>query len=171
MQFRAEQYYRAGLERMEQARKLYLDGSAYSLAMYCGGLAVESLLRAFRWTEDASFEGRHDLADLLQSSRLLKMHDDHMRRNKASEEATRRSAMALQEAMQVVINLWHNNLRFASEAALKSHLKRIGKLQGVKGDPLKKNTLDLLDSAQTVMDQGVTLWISKTGSSKPSTRR
>ena len=51
MQFRAEQYYRVSLERMRQARKIYDDASGYALAMYCGGLAVESLLRAFRWTE------------------------------------------------------------------------------------------------------------------------
>jgi len=71
MQFTAEQYYRVSLERTKQARGLYSDGGAYSLAMYCGGLAVESLLRAFRWTEDTSFEGRHDLSDLLKASRLL----------------------------------------------------------------------------------------------------
>ena len=51
MQFTAEQYYRAGVERMKQARRIYHDGTAYSLAIYCGGLAVESLLRAFRWTK------------------------------------------------------------------------------------------------------------------------
>jgi hypothetical protein len=51
MQFRAEQFYQASLERMKQARKIYQDGEAFALAMYCGGLAVESLLRAFHWTE------------------------------------------------------------------------------------------------------------------------
>src|SRR2546423_5493409 len=82
MQFRAEQYYRASLERMEQSRRLYQDGRAFALAMYCAGLAVESLLRAFRWTEDASFEGRHDLSELLKASRLLTIHEDHLRRTR-----------------------------------------------------------------------------------------
>ena len=57
MQFRAEQYYRASLERMKQAHKIYKDGEAFALAMYCGGLAVESLLRAFRWSKETGFEG------------------------------------------------------------------------------------------------------------------
>ena len=66
--------------------------------------------------------------------------------------------------MNEVIILWHNNLRFACEASLKSFLNKLGRLQGVKGDPLKKNALDLLNASQTVMDRGVTLWTSKTKS-------
>jgi HEPN domain-containing protein len=164
MQFTAEQYYRVSLERMKQARELYQDGAAYSLTIYCGGLAVEALLRAFRWTKDASFEGRHDLSDLLRASRLLRIDDEYMRRRGALEEDIQRSGVTLRGAMNEVIILWHNNLRFACEASLKAFLNKIGRLQGVKGDPLKKNALDLLNSAQTVIDRGVTLWISKTRS-------
>jgi HEPN domain-containing protein len=162
MQFTAEQYYKAGLERMNQARNLYRDGTAYALTMYCGGLAVESLLRAFRWKEDTSFEGRHDLSDLLRASRLLRIDDEAMRRKGASEDAISRSGIVLRGAMNEVIVLWHNNLRFASEASLRAFLNKLGRLQGVKGDPLKKNALDLLNAAQRVIDRGVTLWISKT---------
>ena len=79
MQFRADEYYRVSLERMKQAHGLYQNGAAYSLSMYCAGLAVESLLRAFRWTEHTTFEGRHDLSDLLKASRLLRIDDEYMR--------------------------------------------------------------------------------------------
>ncbi len=161
MQFTAEQYYRVSLERMKQARGLYQDGGAYSLTMYCGGLAVESLLRAFRWTADTSFEGRHDLSELLKASRLLRIDDEYMRRKGASDEAIQGSGVALRGAMNEVIILWHNNLRFACEASLKASLNKLGRVKGVKGDPLKKNALDLLNAAQTVMNRGVTLWTSK----------
>src|SRR5436305_942694 len=67
MQFRAQEYYQVSLERMRQARATYREGAAFALAMYCGGLAVECLLRAFRWSEDATFEGRHVLAELLEA--------------------------------------------------------------------------------------------------------
>jgi hypothetical protein len=161
MQFRAKEYYRASLERMEQARIMYQDGRAFTLTIYCGGLAVESLLRAFRWTEDASFEGRHDLIDLLKASRLLSIDDDYMRRRRLSEGAIRESRLRLRGAMNEVIVLWHNNLRFASEASLKAFMNRIGRLQGVKGDPLKKNALDLINAAQIVINRGVVLWTSE----------
>jgi hypothetical protein len=161
MQFRAEEYYQASLERMQQAHRIYREGTSFALAMYCGGLAVECLLRAFRWTEETTFEGRHDLSELLKASRLLKIDEDFMRRRRVSEDAIRESGLKLLAAMNEVNILWHNNLRFASEASLKALLKRIGRLQGVKGDPLKKNARDLIDAAQTVINRGVALWTSK----------
>jgi hypothetical protein len=48
MQFRSEEYFRAGAERMRQARIIHQAGESYALAIYCGGLAVECTLRAFR---------------------------------------------------------------------------------------------------------------------------
>jgi HEPN domain-containing protein len=161
MQFTAEQYYQVSLERMKQAHALYQSGVAYSLAIYCGGLAVESLLRAFRWTADTSFEGRHDLSELLKASRLLRIDNEYMRRKGTSDQAIERSGVAIRAAMNEVVVLWHNNLRFASEASLRAFLRRLGRVQGVKGDPLKKNALDLLNAAQMVIDRGVALWTSK----------
>jgi HEPN domain-containing protein len=164
MQFRAEQYYQASLERMKQARKIYQEGKSFALAMYCSGLAVECLLRAFRWSEDASFEGRHDLSELLRASRLLRIDEEYLRRRRETEDTIRQSGLKLREAMNEIVILWHNNLRFASEASLKTFLSGIGRLRGIRGDPLKKSTLDLLNPAQTVIDRGVILWNSRTRS-------
>jgi hypothetical protein len=158
MIFRGEEYFRAGTERMRQARILHNAGASYALAMYCGGLAVECILRAFRWDKDTSFEGRHDLEDLLKSSKLLRIDENHMRRIGVSEFAIMEYAVVLRAAMNEVIALWHNNLRFASEASLRAFLNRIGRLRGVKGNALKKNAADLLNAAQTVVDRGVALW-------------
>jgi HEPN domain-containing protein len=48
MDFTADHYHRAALERMSQAHHLYREGVGdYALAMYTAGLAVESMLRAF----------------------------------------------------------------------------------------------------------------------------
>jgi hypothetical protein len=161
MKFRAEQYYRASLERMLQARKIWTDGDSYALSMYCAGLAVESLLRAFRWTEDTTFEGRHDLSELLKASRLLRIDDDHMRRKGASEDAIRESGLKIRSAMNEIVILWHNNMRFASESSALAFLRQVGKARDIRGDPLKKNSWDLIESAQTIVDRGVVLWTSK----------
>lgn len=93
MQFRAEQYYQASLERMEQARRNYQAGMAFALASYCGGLAVECMLRAFRWSRDSGFEGRHDLSELLRSSRLLSIDEDYLRRKGTNEEGNPRGRL------------------------------------------------------------------------------
>lgn len=87
--------------------------------------------------------------------------DAAARSSGVSETAVRASRLKLRAALNEVIALWHNNLRFASEASLKAYLKRTGRLRGVKGDPLKKNAMELIDAAQSVIDRGVTLWTSK----------
>ena len=95
MQFRAEEYYKASLERMRQANGICRDGQSFALAIYCGGLAVECLLRAFRWKEDQTFEGRHDLRELLAASRLLRIDDDQMRRKHVAEDSIRHTGLSL----------------------------------------------------------------------------
>lgn len=79
MQFRPEEYYQASLERMRQALQIQREKGNSAWAMYCGGLAVECMLRAHRWTRDTSFEGRHDLAELFKGSGMLLKNDEYMR--------------------------------------------------------------------------------------------
>lgn len=161
MKFTGEEYFRAGAERMRRARMIHGAGENYALAMYCGGLAVECILRAFRWRKDRSFEGRHDLEDLLKASALLRINEDYMRRRGVSEDEILDYVLSLRAAMNEVLALWHNNLRFASETSLRAFLHRIGRLQGIKGNPLKRSALDLLNAAQKVVDRGVALWTSR----------
>lgn len=164
MQFGAEDYYRAGVERMRQAKTAYQEGRSYALAMYCGGLAVESLLRAFRWKENQTFEARHDLTELLKASRLMAVNEGHLREKKVSDDEIRRTSVEIRTAMNEVAILWHNNLRFASESKLRAFLNQIGRLQRTKGDALKKNAFDLIDAAGIIVDRGIVLWTSKTRS-------
>ena len=161
MKFTAEEYYRAAVERMRQARTIHNSGENYALAMYVSGLAVECILRAFRWRKDRSFEGRHDLEDLLKSSELLTISDERSVKRGTSDDDKRESSKELRAAVSEVVALWHNNLRFASETSLRAFLRAKGRLHGVKGDVLKKNSADLLNSAQVIIDRGVVLWLSK----------
>jgi len=161
MQFTGEEYFRASTERMRQARMIHRAGGNSALAMYCGGLAVECLLRAFRWAKDRTFEGRHDLRDLLRASALLRINEEQMRRKGLGEDKVGESTEALRAATNEVVTLWHNNLRFASEASLRSYLNRIDRLKGIRGDALKKNASDLLEAAQIIIGRGADLWTSK----------
>jgi hypothetical protein len=161
MQFRADEYFRASIERIRQARILYKAGESYALTMYCSGLAVECLLRAFRWRKDPSFEGRHDLKELVKSSGILRIDDEQMQRKERPSNGTDDyQQITLRTALTDVTKLWHNNLRFASEASLRAFLRSVDRLRGVKGDALKKNASDLLEAAQFVIIRGEVLWIS-----------
>ena len=50
---------------------------------------------AFRWTEDPSFEGRHDLTELLRSSRLLRIDEDYLRRRGSSDDRVLKYALEI----------------------------------------------------------------------------
>jgi hypothetical protein len=158
MKFSAIEYYRAALERMAQARHAHRTGGSYALAMYLSGLAVECLLRAFRWSEDARFEGRHDLTDLLKQSQFLTLDEANLASRGFDANQIAEASQSIRAAMSEVVALWHNSLRFASEASLRAYLRRIDRLAGIRGDALKKNSLDLLNAAQTVIDRGIRLW-------------
>ncbi|HEV3257634.1 MAG TPA: HEPN domain-containing protein [Gemmataceae bacterium] len=161
MELTAEHYYRAGLERMAQARLLYEAGKGnYAFTLYAAGLAVECILRAFRWRTAPSFEGRHDLLELFRASGLLAIDDARMQARGVPPEEATRYALELRGAMNTVVVLWANNYRFAAEDRVRAHLNAIGRYKGKKGDVLKANALELLNAVQMMIDKGVALWTS-----------
>ena len=120
MELNAEQYFQAGLERMRQARLLYQAADCFALCMYTAGLAVECVLRAFRWRKDPSFSGRHDLMELFAASGILPTYETHMRARGADPGEIDQEALELHAAMQVMAVRWANSFRFASEARLRA---------------------------------------------------
>ena len=161
MQFRDKEYYKASLERMRQADQIWSQEDAFALAMYCGGLAVECMLRAFRWQFDKTFEGRHDLVDLFRASRVLQSHEDYLRQRGHDDQHIFELTLKFKADMNEVVTLLHNNFRFATEARIKTYLTKIQRVQGIKGDPLKKISRDLIDATQTVINKGIVLWESQ----------
>jgi hypothetical protein len=97
----------------------------------------------------------------LKASALLRINEEHMRRQGIPEIEIVEYALALRTAMNEVAALWHNNLRFASEGSLRAFLGRIDRLRGIKGDALKKNSAELLNAAQIVVNRGMGLWTSR----------
>jgi hypothetical protein len=161
MRFIDEEYFRAASERLRQALEIHDSGTGYALAIYCGGLAVECILRAHRWRMDPSAEGRHDLRELFDASGLLRTSEERALKKRMPAEEIDRSAAAIRVAMGEVAALWHNNLRFASEDSLRAHLRRVGRLRGIQGDAIKKNSADLLNAAQIIVSEGVRSWTSR----------
>jgi HEPN domain-containing protein/stress-induced morphogen len=153
MEFRDKEYFQAAAERMRQARFLYSEGRSYALAMYCAGLAVECMLRAYRWRKETSFEGRHALLKLLKDSGLLSISDRAMREKGYNELEVMGVSAGLRAAVSDVATLWTNNLRFASEARLKAFIVSINRHLGKKGDPCKASALDLVNAAQKIVEK------------------
>jgi hypothetical protein len=159
MEFTADHYFRAGLERMSQAQLLYRQGEGnYALAMYSAGLAVECLLRAYMVRRRRQFESRHDLLRLFKESGILDVDPDNVKAKGLTDGQILAHQKILGSALNDVFILWRNNYRFASEARLLAHLKKMKLYQRAKGDLLKARASDLLNAAQRFIDKGVLQW-------------
>jgi hypothetical protein len=160
MDFTADHYYRAALERMSQAQRLYRVGTgSYALAMYAGGLAVECMLRAFMLKRGkVEFESRHNLLLLVKESGILNIDRERLTAKGLTDEQIEAHAKDLRASVNDVYLLWQNNYRFASEARLLAHIRKMKLYEGVKGDPLKACAHRLLGAAQRFIAKGVLQW-------------
>src|SRR5437870_2725902 len=160
MEFTADHYFRASVERINQAQHLYRKGEGnYALAMYAAGLAVECLLRAYMVRRKREFESRHDLLLLFKESGMLGVDPDKLKARGLTDEQIEEHQKTLWSSVNDVFILWQNNYRFASEARLLAHLKKMKLYRGAKGGLLKAKAYDLLKAAQRFIDQGVLQWL------------
>jgi hypothetical protein len=159
MDFTADHYFRASVERMNQAHRLYREGEGYyALAMYTAGLAVECLLRAYMVKRKREFESRHDLLLLFKESGILGVNPDRLKTKDLTEEQIQSHQKTLKVAVNDVVILWRNNYRFASEARLLAYLKQKKLYRGTTGNLLKAKASDLLKADQRFIDKGVFQW-------------
>ena len=158
MDFSPEHYFQTATQRMRQAQYLYQEGSSFALAIYVGGVAVESLLRAFKGRRDPTFDEKHDLLRLFAASGILRVDRDKLRAKQWTDEQIDCHLRTLQVAVNEIFRLWSNNYRFASEERLRSHLKQITGYRRIKGDYLKGQARQFLSSAQKFIDKGVVQW-------------
>lgn len=158
MDFTSDHYFKASLERMKQALFLYRAGESYALTMYVAGVAVECMLRAYVLKKKTEFESRHDVLLLFKESGMLSWDADKWKAKGLSDDDMDQHMLALRTAVNDVYILWHNNYRYASEARLLAHLKKMKLYQSVKGDLLKAKALQILKAAQLFIDKGVLQW-------------
>ncbi len=144
MHIEAMDYFEAAQERLVDARLLY-EKQRYALSLYISGLAVESMLRAFRALKDPHFDARHDLPKLLGMSDLELIVPVKFRRE-------------ITEATGTIFTRWKNDLRFVSANRLRRHIKKQKLDRGIRGDFLKENSRIVLQAAETVVRIGTRQW-------------
>ena len=144
MSFTADVYLAAAQERVAELKELY-KAERYVMTHYVAGVAVECVLRAYRYRLDPEFDARHDLYRLLQASGII-------RALRADEIYAANSAIAS------VSFRWANDFRYRSKADLLRYLKRIGADRGIKGDVLKENARRIMESASSFVRIGIKAW-------------
>jgi hypothetical protein len=144
IEFTADVYKVAGVERAGALQALY-DAGQYVLAIYVAGVAVESMLRAYRVKVDPAFSSRHDLYELANEARFVEHVPAGARENYAADL----TAVALR---------WANNHRYRSESALRKRLKAANLDRRVKGDFLKENARLAVNASLNLVTLGERRW-------------
>ena len=144
MRIEADDYLEAARFRVADGHHLY-QGERYSFALYAAGLAVESILRAYRTLKAAEFDARHDLRSLLEEGKIKSFLK--------SAEITEITGLIL-----LVFRRWKNDLRFTSDNRLKRRLKKLQLDKGIRGDFLKENCRMSLEAASRIVKIGATRW-------------
>ncbi len=86
------------------------------------------------------------------------MNPDKLKAKGLTDEQIQEQRKVLRSSVNDVFILWRNNYRFASEARLLAHLKKMKFYKGAKGDLLKANAYNLLKAAQRFFEKGVLQW-------------
>jgi HEPN domain-containing protein len=143
-EFNAEQYKAAAERHAETLQRLY-ELSYYVLATYVSGVAVESILRAYRCRRNPEFDSRHDLYELLKKSGLkdILVTHDFIELNKAVNEVAVR---------------WTNGHRYRSSNGLRAFLRAANLHRGIKGDFVKENARRTVYAAVKAVRIGVEQW-------------
>ena len=144
MSFEANTYRVAAEEHVTVANRLY-DMNRFVLAAYVAGLAVECILRAYRYRINPQFDARHSLNLLYKAARF-------------AEFIPAGKQVEISAALGDVVTRWSNDHRYRSEAALRSFFKRANLHRGIKGDFVKENTRRIVNAATTIVILGVSRW-------------
>jgi hypothetical protein len=159
MQFNADHYFRAALERIDDSRLLY-SVERFALSLYVSGLAAECLLRAFHLRRDPVFDSRHDLLRLFKDSRLAELEQDRLVSRGLNPVEARQAMIDLFGARDTLVRLWSNDYRFAAESQLRRRLRALGQSQSKSGNQVKPSALAVYNAAKIVIDRGTVLWTS-----------
>lgn len=150
MAIRSNDYRRAALARLSDARCLY-QGDHWSGAVYLAGRAVEAILRALILKKSDRIDSGHDLKHHLKSARRLGMLTD--------DEA--RGGGRINDHMNELAIIWQNNRRYADDDKLLSVIKHGGLYRQSKGDPLKACAFQVLESSEALVSRGDKAWSKK----------
>ncbi len=159
MQFVSEHYFRAALERIEDAHVLYA-AERFTLCMYSSGVAVECLLRAFCWRNNPVLDARHDLLRLFKESGIVDAEDALLTRRGVEMLARQDARAQFLGARDVMVRLWSNDYRFAPESQVRSRLRQLGLTHTKRGNQVKPSALALYNAAKLIVDKGTVLWTS-----------
>ncbi len=139
-------YYDAALLRIEDLKHLRTNQKTVIFSLYCAGVAVECMLRAYIIGE---FDAKHDLEKLYEKSQLATLLEI-------------KEKQKLSIAIKKINKIWDNNLRYTSEKRIKRLIGHEIVRSGCKdiNKYLDKYYSDIFDAADFIIKIGENKWTS-----------
>lgn len=145
--FTSTDYFSASLARNEDMKHLRQNANSVIFSLYCAGVAIECMLRAYLLKETTEFDAKHNLEKLYEQSKIAKLLE-------ANEKEI------ISAAVKNANKLWNNNLRYTSDKRMKrliaheivrTNFKDIGKY-------LNKYYSDIFEATEILIKTGQAKW-------------
>ncbi len=143
LSFGIETYRDGALQRIGDARILK-DAKRFSLCMYCGGVAVEGMLRALCCIQSKEFDEKHDLRKLAVRVRDLGL-------------LTSERDLDFVSLVNKVARKWQNKMRFSSDAQVRRLLLSTG-AHGGKKPTMKYTNTEFFNDCSKIVRRCEVLW-------------
>lgn len=105
-QFTKTDYLSAAMARENDMKHLRNNPNCIVFSIYCAGVAIECMLRAYISRHSSEYSSRHDLIKLLIESNLASL-------------LTIREREQITVDIKEAVKIWNNNLRYTSELRIK----------------------------------------------------
>jgi hypothetical protein len=118
-------YYSASINRQADLLHLAKNPDSVIFSVYCAGVSIECMFRAYITKYTKEFDSKHDLEKLYEKSQLSNLLDEKEKEN-------------LTIAVKSANRLWSNDLRYVSEVRMKRKISHYLIKKGLKGKDIIK---------------------------------
>jgi len=146
-EFKSRDYYSASLERKEDLDYLLKNEESIIFAIYCAGVSIECMLRAYITNYTKEFDSKHNLNNLYNKSLISQ---------KLNESEKKKMLLSITTANK----LWDNNLRYTSKVRMKRmivHNMARAKFKNIDKF-LKSQYTDFFKSTDYIIEKGEEKW-------------
>lgn len=137
--YNSGEYRRASHEKFNAAQDAHALGH-YVVSHYLCGVAVECMLRAFRWRIDPSWDSKHNLRELSKKCGVY-------------QRLQKKDPQAFARALNEVVRRWRVSHRYSPSDRLLEDLTRL-KIETGKNDRILRNNSNvMLECTQIILKE------------------
>lgn len=140
-------YFSASLTRLSDLAHLRTNKDSVILSIYCAGISIECMFRAYITKYTREFDSKHDLVKLFEKSQLgLNLE----------VEEKKELIIAVKQANEI----WSNNLRYASEKRMKRIIAHKNITAGFKdvNNYMNRYYSDIFEATELIIKTGQETW-------------